>query len=484
MKTLTLCIIALVFSGLGILHSQPSVQWSSVVNTGGLTKNSVSQDNAGNIISAGGNKVVKYNSGGSLLWEMTFSITINDMCTDQSNNVYITGQSGNYNSMNCITIKLDGSGIQQWMATESGGLNLSRYGREICADNSGSVFVSVARTLHNSGNEYYVSTVKYSSAGVKLNEYSENGKWISRFFIKDQHLYVLTNSPLFWNPYTPRYHLSKRDIVNSTGWYVNDTLDATDVFVDNNGNVLLTAAGNSYLGLQKSTVKYNSSGTKIWQVWHSENYNCITADNSGNVYLSGSITTKLGSSGNVIWSQSNNGSAYSIKTDQNGQVFAAGESNGDFMLTNYSPNGAQNWTVTFNSLGGAQDKALDIILNQSNIIVSGICGTSSMGTVKYSQTVGITLQQNGTPEGFMLSQNYPNPFNPSTKISFSLPKASFVKIAVYDITGKEAETLVNMNLAAGTFEVDFDASHLASGIYFCRINAGEFNAVKKMMLTK
>ncbi len=484
MKTLKICIIALVLSGLGMLYSQPSVQWSSVVNTGSLTRNSVSQDNAGNIISAGGNKVVKYSAGGSLLWELTFSMTINDICTDQSNNIYVTGDSGYYNSMSCITVKLDGSGTQQWMATENSGLNLSKYGRRICSDNSGTVFVSVGKTYQGTGNSYGVSTVRYSSAGVKLSEFSESGKWISRFFIKDQFLYVLTNDPLLWTPFTPRYILTKRDMSNNTIWYSSDTLNAADLFVDNSGNVYLTGAGNPYLGLQKSTVKFNSSGTKMWQVWHSESYNCVAADNSGNVYLSGLATTKLSSAGNVIWSHTNNGTAYKVKINQSGQVFTAGESNSDFMLMNYSPNGAQNWVVTFSSPGGAQDQALDIILNQDNIVVSGICGSGAMGTVKYSQSVGVIQQQNGIPEGFRLSQNYPNPFNPSTKISFSLPKSSFVKMAVYDITGREVETLVDMNMTAGTFEVDFDASKLTSGVYFYKITTEGFTDTRKMMLVK
>lgn len=97
---------------------------------------------------------------------------------------------------------------------------------------------------------------------------------------------------------------------------------------------------------------------------------------------------------------------------------------------------------------------------------------------------GIT--QNGTevPGTYALYQNYPNPFNPATKIRFDLPKSSHTMLVVYDMLGREVQTLVNQNLNAGTYDADFDASNYSSGIYFYRITAGEFTDVKKMILVK
>jgi hypothetical protein len=88
------------------------------------------------------------------------------------------------------------------------------------------------------------------------------------------------------------------------------------------------------------------------------------------------------------------------------------------------------------------------------------------------------------PKTFSLHQNYPNPFNPSTLIKFDLPLESMTKITVYDVNGRVVEILVNENLLAGRYEVDFDASNLASGVYFCKIQAEEFTSVKKMVLMK
>ena len=80
--------------------------------------------------------------------------------------------------------------------------------------------------------------------------------------------------------------------------------------------------------------------------------------------------------------------------------------------------------------------------------------------------------------------NSPNPFNPSTVISYQWPVADIVKLAVYDITGRKVTELVNGWRNAGVHDVTFDASHLASGVYLYRLEAGDFNASGKMVLMK
>jgi endo-1,3(4)-beta-glucanase len=98
--------------------------------------------------------------------------------------------------------------------------------------------------------------------------------------------------------------------------------------------------------------------------------------------------------------------------------------------------------------------------------------------------IGIQPISNEIPGKFTLNQNYPNPFNPVTNINFSLPKKSFVKLVVYDALGREIAMLVNDELVPGIYKIDFNASQLASGVYFYRLDAGDFTDVKKMMLVK
>jgi hypothetical protein len=97
---------------------------------------------------------------------------------------------------------------------------------------------------------------------------------------------------------------------------------------------------------------------------------------------------------------------------------------------------------------------------------------------------GIEPLGQGIPREYKLSQNYPNPFNPTTKISFALPKAGNVELSVYDLLGREVSTLVNEFKTPGSYTINFNASSLASGVYFYTIKSGDFTDTKKMVLIK
>ncbi len=90
----------------------------------------------------------------------------------------------------------------------------------------------------------------------------------------------------------------------------------------------------------------------------------------------------------------------------------------------------------------------------------------------------------GTPSAYYISQNYPNPFNPSTTIRYQIPQDGIVTLKIYDILGAEVATLVNEEKVAGKYEVNFNASSLASGVYLYKIQAGDFISSKKMILLK
>ena len=88
------------------------------------------------------------------------------------------------------------------------------------------------------------------------------------------------------------------------------------------------------------------------------------------------------------------------------------------------------------------------------------------------------------PVKFEMSQNYPNPFNPSTRIRFSVPEASNVKLTVYNALGQQVAELTNGMMNAGSYEVDWNASALTSGVYVYRLEAGNVNITRKMSLLK
>ncbi len=101
-----------------------------------------------------------------------------------------------------------------------------------------------------------------------------------------------------------------------------------------------------------------------------------------------------------------------------------------------------------------------------------------------SVTVSVPNESNFIVKQFKLYQNYPNPFNPTTKIKYQIPKEEKVTLKVYDILGREVKTLVNEIRSEGIHEVEFNASTLASGVYFYRISAGNYSDIKKIVLLK
>jgi hypothetical protein len=111
-------------------------------------------------------------------------------------------------------------------------------------------------------------------------------------------------------------------------------------------------------------------------------------------------------------------------------------------------------------------------------------GTVGFDTANNCMVTGIKNVGTEVPKDFLLYQNYPNPFNPTTTIKFAITKSAYVELKVYDITGKEVSTLVSDPYLAGTYQVEFNASNLSSGIYFYRLVAGDFSMTKKMILIK
>jgi hypothetical protein len=121
--------------------------------------------------------------------------------------------------------------------------------------------------------------------------------------------------------------------------------------------------------------------------------------------------------------------------------------------------------------------------------VSGYNGTPMTANVGFDTASLPCILTNLTgnnylPESISLKQNYPNPFNPTTKISFDIPKQDFVTLKVFDITGREVQTLINSQLNAGSYVIDFNGSNLASGVYFYRLQTDGFVDVKRMILLK
>ncbi|MBN8569611.1 MAG: T9SS type A sorting domain-containing protein [Ignavibacteria bacterium] len=168
---------------------------------------------------------------------------------------------------------------------------------------------------------------------------------------------------------------------------------------------------------------------------------------------------------------------YTIKFYNENIGWCAGDNNGNGVICR-TLDGGETWTVqkiepansyydiSFTNLNTGWASGNSIISNTQN----GVTSVSSLSAQ--------------VPEKFQLKQNYPNPFNPATIINFDINASSFVSLKIYDMNGREIKSLVNENLSAGSYGVNFNAAELNSGIYFYTLNTGNFRETKKMMLVK
>jgi hypothetical protein len=106
--------------------------------------------------------------------------------------------------------------------------------------------------------------------------------------------------------------------------------------------------------------------------------------------------------------------------------------------------------------------------------------------IVYGDTNLVNIEQTSSevPNGFFLYQNYPNPFNPVTNLEFGISDLGFVELKVYDINGRQVAILVNEKLSPGNYKIRFDGSNYPSGIYYYKLEAGDFSEVRKMILLK
>jgi hypothetical protein len=170
-----------------------------------------------------------------------------------------------------------------------------------------------------------------------------------------------------------------------------------------------------------------------------------------------------------------------LALDDKGDIYISG-SDGHFRTLKYTNNGTLLWDTRYANVewegvtGGATAMALD---GHDHLYLTGghsiDCGRGCWGdspiaslitTLRYDLgTTSVPGHEGATPRAFALSQNFPNPFNPTTAISYQLPAASDVRLSVFDLLGREVAVLVDERKAPGSYEVQFDAAAMASGVY-------------------
>jgi choice-of-anchor A domain-containing protein/uncharacterized repeat protein (TIGR01451 family) len=165
---------------------------------------------------------------------------------------------------------------------------------------------------------------------------------------------------------------------------------------------------------------------------------------------------------------------YALSVDGNGNLYASSWEAGIF-VTQTSSN---TWQPI--GLGGFGVSSV-LVNSMTNSIVAGTSNGSVFRLINSPTNVNSSVE---LPNRFSLEQNYPNPFNPSTTIEFSIANTEQVTLSLYNVLGELVETLINENLEAGNYKVNFTGSNLTSGMYIYHLQAGKFSSSKKMMLMK
>ena len=424
-----------------------------------------------NIIVTGQNDlnyaVFKINPDGTLSWNKFYSIaydTPRGIVTDNTGNIYVTGETGVLGfplSYAITTIKYDPSGNEQWIRNYNGGNTPDGYtGYDIAVDNLSNIYIT--------GNVYSTSDI----ATLKYN----------------------TNGTLQW---AKTYNGPSNSIDNSSV-----------IGVDANGNTYVSGNSNDFTtGYDIAIIKYapvsvfanefkkNSLNKAIGDLQNT--YDTISVEYSVPVnYYVYDVNLKIDT---VIHTNDGDLEFYLIHngiTDT--AIYQVGGSGDNFigtLLNDSAVNTIASGTAPFT--GSYKPAKLLLQFNNTDVNGSWILkvydrAAGNTGTLKAwslnfvigLNPVGIQNISNEIPGGFSLSQNYPNPFNPVTSINFQLLNAGFVKLTIYDMLGREIETMVNENLNAGTFNAEWNASDFSSGVYFYKLQTEGFSETKRMVLTK
>jgi hypothetical protein len=298
------------------------------------------------------------------------------------------------------------------------------------------------------------------------------------------------------------------------GWGFYDVGESVQQTTD--GGYIITGSKNS--GNQDVLlIKTDASGDTLWTRTYgrySEDYGTSVQQTSdGGYILTGGSgfwifreyqiwLIKTDSTGDTLWTKTfggegwNSGSSVQQTKDGGyiivGYTESLGSDDKDVWIIKTDSSGDTLWTKTFGGEGWDSGNSVQQTADGGYIIVGE---TGSDYSTLYSgdvwliklaadPTVHINVDQNWLSANYKLYQNYPNPFNPSTTIEFDLPKASDIRIEVYKITGQKVQTLLNEKLSVGNHKVEFNAQNLSSGVYFYRIEAGEYEEVRKMILLK
>jgi len=479
--------------------------------------------------------LIKYNTAGYTIWNRTYNNPANDndllnsLVVDDFGNAYVTGSSvipGHDND--CVTIKYDSSGNLKWINTYDYGVGKNDFGTEVKIDKDKNVYVCGKSYLTDFETDFLL--IKYDSLGTQ--------KWVRRcrgenvdntlsdmVLDKSGNIYITGGSVRYstlMDFLTIKYSPNGDSLWSRRYDYDTLTNIPLSMALDSTENICVTGYANDDVNNNTTliTLKYDSLGVLLWEKTYQNNptnFNdygfYIGVDRYNYIYVAGYttngpdivtnrdyLTIRYKPNGDTSWVRKYNGPGnnfdwpYKLTIDRQGNVYVTGGSTGssgnlDYLTISYDTLGYVIWSNRYNGTGNNVDYAQYIALdNAQNLFITGHSFETGTGgdiaTMKFSKNVGIQNINENIPDNYVLYQNYPNPFNPFSTIKYDVPNDTRVKIVIYDLVGREVKTLVNEDKPAGSYDIQFNGSNFASGVYFYRIQAGDYIVTKRMVLLK
>jgi len=354
------------------------------------------------------------------------------------------------------------------------------------------LYFSTNNGLNWSHNNYFLDHIVYSLLTVGNTVFA--GVYNQFHAPPPNGVYISTNYGSNWNSSLPNWNsflslASNNNYVfaggwggvwytlnNGANWYQTSLSGITIYSLTTNGN-------NIYAGSDGNGVYLSTNNGLNWvqtTLTNQKVYSIAVFDNNIFAGTAGYLTENgifLSTNNGNTWTQTiiNNIPVYSL-TRYGNNIFA-GTNSGIYLSTNIG----LNWNQINEGFNGIPNI-------QSLLIANGFIYVGTYQNAVYrrplSDVIGIQNISTEIPSSYSLGQNYPNPFNPMCNVQFTMCNAGKVKIVVYDVQGREVQTLVDERLNAGTYEMKFDGSMLTSGVYFYRMVTEGFSETRKMLLIK
>jgi Secretion system C-terminal sorting domain len=363
--------------------------------------------------------------------------------------------------------KSDNYGVT-WVQKNNGLTDLNVY--SLAVNSSGQIFAGTAASgvffSSNNGSSWIHTSL---SVNVKVKTIAVN---------LSGHIFAGTNGSGIY-----------RSVNNGVFWTrVGTPTDVYSIAIDRTG-ILLAGTGAPLKAIYRSS---NNGGywESVYEADH--NFNSIAVSPDGYIYAAtGNLNTDL--LGDILIRSTDSGltwdapstfgtSSYGLVTNSLGHVFL-----GRYKSVWISTDFGENWDIENSGLVLERGILISYGMSPNGYLLAGQEGGYVYRTT--FSTIGVEKISGRIPVNFGLLQNYPNPFNPTTTIRFDVPSGlssqkSKVKISVYDVLGKQVDELLDEDLAPGTYKVEWDASKYPSGVYFYKLTAGNYTAVRKMILLK